>query len=157
GDPAEILPELTAAKLPIVYVNESDRVYTGTVFEPLTYTFEYLTALSVLTGLVTVVGLMLYIEARSPGHRRGYVMARRMGLSVRTHRRALLLELAVPLLSGLVVGTALAIGLAEAFSGGFDVDPLEPPRTLLALPGPTIAGIAAAVVVVALAAAAFAQ
>jgi len=107
--------------------------------------------------VVTVVGLMLYIEARSPGHRRGYVMARRMGLSAGTHRRALLLELAVPLLTGLGVGIGLALGLTYAFSGGFDVDPQQPPHTLIALPGPTIGGISLAVAAVAVVAALFAQ
>jgi putative ABC transport system permease protein len=157
GDPDEIIRQLDASALPITYIATAEKVYTGTVFEPLTYTFEYLTALSILTGIVTVVGLMLYIEARSPGHRRGYVMARRMGLAAGTHRRALLLELAVPLITGLVLGIALAMGLTFAFSSGFDVDPTSPPHTLLAFPGTAIGGIALAVVLVAIVAAVFAQ
>ena len=132
-------------------------VYPNTVFQPLTYTFEYLTALSILTGVVTIVGLMLYVEARAPGHRRGYVMARRMGLRSRTHRSALLVELALPLGAGLGIGLALALGFTYAFSTGFDVDPSLPPKTLITLPFAVITGIAAAVVVVSLLSSGFAQ
>ncbi|HEU0242079.1 MAG TPA: FtsX-like permease family protein [Micromonosporaceae bacterium] len=157
GEPNKIMATLATLDLPAVSTANVDAVYPNTVFQPLTYTFEYLTALSILTGVVTVVGLLLYVEAQAPGHRRGYVMARRMGMRSGTHRRALLLELALPLLAGLGIGLAVALGLTYGFASGFDVDPTLPPNTLITLPAAVIAGISVAVGVVALIASAFAQ
>ena len=157
GDPAAIRAKLAALNLPVITSSSVDEVYSGTVFQPLTYTFEYLTALSILTGVVTIVGLLLYVEARAPGHRRGYVIARRMGLRTRTHRRALLVELAVPLIAGLGLGLAIAMSLTYAFSTGFDVDPTLPPHTLITLPSAVIVGISVAVAIVAVLASSFAQ
>jgi putative ABC transport system permease protein len=157
GDPASIRATLAGLNLPIVTVSSVDAVYSNTIFQPLTYTFEYLTALSILTGVVTIVGLLLYVEAQAPSHRRGYVMARRMGMRSRTHRRALLVELALPLVAGLAIGLGVALSLTYAFSAGFDVDPSLPPHTLIALPIVVIAGIAVAVALVATLASGFAQ
>lgn len=157
GDPATIRATLTRLNVPVASLSSVDDVYTGTVFQPLTYTFEYLTALSILTGVVTIVGLLLYVEARAPGHRRGYVIARRMGLRARVHRRALLVELAVPLVAGLGLGLGLAMSLTYGFSAGFDVDPTLPPHTLITLPTVVIIGISVAVAVVAVVASSFAQ
>jgi putative ABC transport system permease protein len=157
GDPAVIRAKLASLNLPVVSLSSVDDVYSNTVFQPLTYTFQYLTALSILTGVVTIVGLLLYVEARAPGHRRGYVIARRMGLRARTHRRALLVELAVPLIAGLGLGLAIAVSLTYAFSTGFDVDPTLPPHTLITLPTVVIVGISVAVAVVAVLASSFAQ
>lgn len=157
GDPVAIRAKLAAAHLPIASVTSVDQLDSHTVFEPLTYTFDYLTALSLLTGIVTVVGLLLYLEARTPGHRRAYVMLRRMGLPNRTHRFALLVELAVPLVAGLVGGLGLAYGLARALSANFDVDVSVPPDTLLTFPSTAVTAISLAVGVVALVSAAYAQ
>jgi putative ABC transport system permease protein len=157
GDPAAIRAKLATLHLPVVSTSSVDDVYSGTVFQPLTYTFQYLTALSILTGVVTIVGLLLYVEARAPGHRRGYVIARRMGLRARTHRRALLVELALPLTAGLGLGLGLAMSLTYAFSTGFDVDPTLPPHTLITLPTVVIVGIGVAIAIVAVLASSFAQ
>lgn len=157
GDPATIRATLAQLNLPVVSLSSVDDVYSGTVFQPLTYTFQYLTALSILTGVVTIVGLLLYVEARAPGHRRGYVIARRMGLRARTHRSALLVELAVPLIAGLGLGLGLATSLTYGFSAGFDVDPTLPPHTLITWPAVVIIGISVAVAAVSVLASSFAQ
>ena len=157
GDPTDILATLATLHLPVVTTANVTAVYPNTVFQPLTYTFQYLTALSILTGVVSIVGLMLYVEARAPGHRRGYVMARRMGLRSRTHHSALLVELALPLAAGLGIGLAIALGLTYALSASFDVDPSLPPKTLITLPFAVITGIAAAVAAVSVLSSGFAQ
>jgi hypothetical protein len=80
-----------------------------------------------------------------------------MGLRARTHRSALLVELAVPLIAGLGLGLGLATSLTYGFSAGFDVDPTLPPHTLIAWPAVVIIGISVAVVVVSVLASSFAQ
>ncbi|HKD98071.1 MAG TPA: FtsX-like permease family protein, partial [Micromonosporaceae bacterium] len=157
GDPVKIRAELVKANLPITHISSSDDLFVDTLYDPLTFTFEYLTALSLLGGLVTMVGLLLYLEARTPRHRRAYVMFRRMGLRPRTHRTALLIELGIPLTAGLIAGLALAAGLAKALSGNFDVDVAVPPGTILSLPLQVVVAIAAGVLVLAAVAASYAQ
>jgi putative ABC transport system permease protein len=157
GDPAQIHRQALAAHLPIAYIRVATDLYANTLWEPLTYTFAYLTALSLLTGVVTVVGLLLYLEAQAPGHRRSYVLLRRMGMRVRSHRRALLGEIGYPLVAGLLVGVALAAGLTWLFSPDIEMNPQIPPETIVAWPTTPIGLIAVAVLLAALGATGYAQ
>ncbi len=157
GDPTEIRAKLAAAKTPLTYIDSSDDLFVDTLYDPLTFTFDYLTWLSLLGGLVTMVGLLLYLEARTPRHRRAYVMFRRMGLRPRTHRGALLIEIGIPLIAGLIGGLILAAGLAKALSGNFDVDVSIPPGTILSIPVLAVILIGFAVLALAGLAATYAQ
>jgi putative ABC transport system permease protein len=149
GDPGEVVRVARAAHLPLARVTVADDIFTDTVFEPVTYTFTYLSALSLLTGLVTTVGLLLYLEGRAPTHRRAYVMLRRMGLARRSHLRALVTEVAVPLVAGLVGGLAIAGGLAAVLLRYFEVNPQVPPDPVLAVPLGTVAAVVVAVAFIA--------
>lgn len=157
GDPVQIQRAAKAANLPVKEILVASDLYSNSLWEPLTYTFEYLTALSLLTGLVTLVGLLLYLEAQAPVHRRAYVLLRRMGLTPRSHRRAILGELALPLIAGLIGGVVVAGALAAALSGNYDLNPDQPPDTVIAVPYLPVGLIAAAVVAIAIGAASYAQ
>jgi putative ABC transport system permease protein len=157
GDPAKIRAAVVAAKLPVKAIQSATGLYANTLWEPLTYTFDYLTALSLLTGVVTLVGLLLYLESQAPLHRRAYVLLRRMGLSARSHRRAILGELALPLLAGLVGGVAVAAGLTAVLGADFEMNPGVPPDTVIAVPYLPLGLIAAAVALIAFGAARYAQ
>lgn len=157
GDPVEIAHLAREAGLPLVGVAVADTIFRDTVFEPLTYTFSYLSALSLMTGLVTTVGLLMYLEGRAPAHRRAYVMLRRMGLRRRTHLRVLLAELSLPLVAGLVGGLAVAGVIATQLASEFEINGDLPPDTVLVLPIRTVAVIAAAVAVIALVSAGYAD
>ena len=74
----------------------------------MTYTFQYLIAVNVFAGLVVAAGLLLYVEARTPVYRRGYVLLRRLGLRRRAHLAALMLETGLPMGAGLLFGLLLA-------------------------------------------------
>jgi putative ABC transport system permease protein len=145
GDPAQIRRQAVAARLPLVRITVAADRYADTIFEPLTYTFDYLTALSVLTGLIATVGLLLYLEGRAPAHRRAYVLLRRMGLRRRTHRWALARELAMPLLAGLVGGLIVAAGIVAAVRADIEINPDIPPSTVIAPPLRTVIVTVAAI------------
>jgi putative ABC transport system permease protein len=157
GDPAEVRPVVTAARLPLVRISTIDDQRGGSVHEPVTYTFQYLIALSIFTGLIAVVGLLLFLESRTAAHRRAYVLLRRLGLRAGAHRRALIMELGAPVLVGLVGGLALAGGLAYGLGDSFEIDTDSPPGTLLALPVVMIAVICATAVGITLGAASLAH
>lgn len=157
GDPVQIQQAARAANLPVKQVLVAADLYSNSLWEPLTYTFDYLTALSLLTGVVTLVGLLLYLESRTPWHRRSYVLLRRMGLTPGSHRRAILAELALPLSAGLIGGIAVAAGLTAALRPDYDLNPDQLPDTVVAVPYLPGGLIAAAVVAVTVGAGAYAQ
>jgi putative ABC transport system permease protein len=129
--------------------------YAGTLFQPITYNFEYFVAIALLTGVVVAVGLLLYLESRTVAHRRAYILLRRMGLRPRTHRAALLWELCGALGVGLIVAAATVAALGFSLKGSFDVNPNNAPGTVLAVPAPTLIAIIGCVAVTAIGAALF--
>jgi putative ABC transport system permease protein len=149
GDPQHTLTQIGQAGLPAARVATIDEQRVGAIHEPVTYTFQYLIALSAFTGLIGAVGLLLYLESRTTAHRRAYVMLRRLGLSAGAHRRALLLEVGAPMLAGLATGLSAAVGIAYLLRGGFDLAPDRFPATLVALPVGMAAAVAAAAVTIA--------
>jgi putative ABC transport system permease protein len=157
GDPTTILNQVAATGLRTKYVQTAEDATVNSVYEPLTFTFEYLTALSLLCGVIALVGLLLYLESRSPGHRRAFVMLRRMGMRSGSHWRAVGWELGTPLVIGLVIGLGTSSIAAYALRSNFDVDPSLPPGGLLTLPVAAMIGIAVAVAAVTFAASGYAQ
>ncbi|MFS8480035.1 MAG: FtsX-like permease family protein [Micromonosporaceae bacterium] len=157
GDPAELRDDLRTAGLPLTRIDTIDDLRAGALHEPVTFTFQYLVALSIFTGLIAVVGLLLYLESRTVAHRRAYVLLRRLGLRPAGHRWALLAELALPVLAGLAGGLALAHGLANALSDAFDLDRNQPPGAILATPYLMIAVVSVIALVIAVGAATFAH
>ena len=128
------------------------------MFEAVTYTFDYLAALSLLTGLITTVGLLLYLESRAPAHRRGYALLRRMRLRPGAHRMALAVELTTPLVGGAARrGSRWRSGSSTVLAGEFEINPTLPPGTVVAVPYAALAVTAAAVAVIALLAIGYAQ
>jgi putative ABC transport system permease protein len=152
GEPETTLAQLADAGLPAGRVSTIDDQRRGALYEPVTYTFQYLIALSIFTGLIGVVGLLLHLESRTAAHRRAYVMLRRLGLRPAAHRRALLLEVGVPVVAGLLAGLAGAAGLAYGLRSGFDLDPGLFPAAVVAWPGPMAAAVCGAALAIATAA-----
>jgi putative ABC transport system permease protein len=139
----------------ITGVNIAKDSYAGTLFQPITYTFEYFVAIALLTGVVVAVGLLLYLESRTVAHRRAYILLRRMGLKPRTHRAALLWELCGALGLGLLVAAGTVAALGFGLKNSFDVNPSKEPGTVLAVPAPTLMVIIGCVVLTAIGAALF--
>jgi putative ABC transport system permease protein len=149
GDPERTAAELLAAGLRPERIVSVDDQRAGALYEPVTYTFQYLIALSVFTGLIGAVGLLLFLESRTTAHRRAYVMLRKLGLRPGAHRRALLLEVGTPVAAGLAGGLAAAMAIAYALRSGFDLAPDRFPDTLLSLPAGMAGVVAGAATVIA--------
>jgi putative ABC transport system permease protein len=115
-----------------------------------TRTFGFLKSLGFGAGLLAVVGLVLYLQARQRSRIVSYALSRRMGLANGSHRLSLALELGTMLLAALAIGAVLAIAAAQLVLG--DVDPLEniPPAPLFVAPVALIFAAAAALAGIAL-------
>jgi putative ABC transport system permease protein len=130
-------------------------LFADTLFEPITYIFQYFVAIALLTGVVVAVGLLLYLESRTVAHRRAYIMLRRMGLRPRTHRVALLLELSTALGLGLLVAAGTVAVIAFFLRTSFDVNPDKAPGAILSVSIPALSVIVGIVFVTAIGAALF--
>jgi len=115
-----------------------------------TRTFGFLKSLGVGAGLLAVVGLVLYLQARQRSRIVSYALSRRMGLANGSHRVSLALEVGTMLLAALAIGAVLALAAAQLVLG--DVDPLEniPPAPLFRVPVALILGAGAALAGIAL-------
>ena len=101
---------------------------------PVSWTFDYLQALAVLTGLIAVTGLFLYLPARQRSTLVSYVLLRRIGISRRTHLASLGSELGGVLTVGWTLGVAAALAAMFVVFRLLDVNPNYPPGGLLIIP-----------------------
>jgi putative ABC transport system permease protein len=147
GDPAVTVPAISRAGLQVSTVSEAQEVTAAGVYSPISYTFTFLAAVSLLAGAIVMVGLLLYLSARARARRSAYVLLRRMGIGATAHWRALLVEVGGLLLAGFAAGLALAGVVVALTYPGYDVNPTTAPGTLVTWPWPLIGELAAAAVV----------
>jgi putative ABC transport system permease protein len=103
-------------------------------FLALSWTLGFLQALGGLAGLMALVGLLLYLQARQRSREVAYALSRRMGLTRSAHRRSVALELVAMLGAAFVVGSTLSVAAALLVYGRLDLLPELPPAPLLRLP-----------------------
>ncbi|MGH9190964.1 MAG: hypothetical protein ACRDZ0_00620 [Acidimicrobiales bacterium] len=126
-------------------------------FLTVSWTFGFMQSLGIAVGVLVLGGLAVYLDARRRGRLLGYAFARRMGLTRRQHRRALLVELTASVAVGCWLG--LAIALAGAWLAHERIDPVPGfrPDPLLRPALAVVVALAATALIVAGLAAALAQ
>jgi putative ABC transport system permease protein len=130
------------------YMTTTEGVLDQTSFLTVAWTFGFMQALGVLVALITVGGLLLYLDTRQRSRRVSYAFLRRMGLGRRAHRRSIIAEVGVVLVGGTVLGAALACAAAALVY--LDVDPVPTllPAPLLRFPSNLLLAVVAASMVV---------
>ena len=150
GDPGAALAALRrAGQAPAAVTTAAGQMRTA-AFVAQAWTFRLLSALGVLAGIVALVGLVLYAQARQRGRVIAYALTRRMGLSRAAHRRSVLWELAGLLGFAFLLGAGLAVVAAAAVLPRLDPMPELPPSLGIELPGPVLAGTLGCVLLAAL-------
>jgi putative ABC transport system permease protein len=149
GEREQVLAALDRADVRVVgVVTDARDVLDVSSFLATSWTFGFLQALGVLTGLICAGGLLLYLETRQRSRRAAYALSRRMGLSRAAHLGSLLAEVGGTLLGGFAIGAALSFVAARLVYLRLDALPSVPPVPLLRAPVPALAGTAAAVLAV---------
>jgi putative ABC transport system permease protein len=147
-DPAAVLAVLREAGTVPGSVRTAATVMRTPAFLTVSWTFSMLQALGVLAGLVALIGLVLYVQARQRGRLVAYALARRMGLTRGAHLRSVAMELAAMLLFSFALGTTLAVATSSLVYRRLDPMPDIPPALHLRLPGAalglTLVGVALA-------------
>jgi putative ABC transport system permease protein len=118
-------------------------------FLALSWTFGLLQTFGALAGILSVLGAVLYLQARQQQRDVMYALARRMGLGRREHRRSIALELGGMLLAAYVIGAGFATAAAFIVHGKVDPLPNLPPGPLFRFPITVLAVVAASIVVLA--------
>jgi putative ABC transport system permease protein len=156
-EPAAVLAALRQAGTAPGTVRTADTVMRTPAFLAVSWTFSLLQALGTLAGLVALIGLVLYVQARQRGRLVAYALARRMGLTRGAHLRSVALELAAMLLFSFALGTLLALVTASLVYRRLDPMPEIPPALHLRLPAAVLGLALAGVSVAALAGALLVQ
>jgi len=149
GRREQVLAALDRADVRVVgVVTDARDVLDVSSFLATSWTFGFLEALGVLTGLITAGGLLLYLETRQRSCRAAYALSRRMGLSRAAHLGSLLAEIGGTLLGGFAIGVGLSFVAARLVYLRLDALPTVPPVPLLRTPVLALAGTAAAVLAI---------
>jgi putative ABC transport system permease protein len=145
GNPSKILPVLRDQGFPMELLSTAAKVRTTPGFLALSWTFGLLEAFGVLAGAITVLGMVLYLQARQRTREVSYVLAKRMGLRPRAHERSVLVELLAMLVSALLLALVFATVAAALVHGRLDPIPSLPPSPFLSIPvelfGATLLGV----------------
>ncbi|HEX5494916.1 MAG TPA: FtsX-like permease family protein [Mycobacteriales bacterium] len=148
---------LTRSKVRILVTYTQQKVQDVANFLAVTWSFGYLEALAALVGLITIGGLLLYLETRARSRAASFALSQRMGLSRRGHLLSMLTEMGMVLGAASVVGAALGWLAVLPVYGRIDLDTSRPPGPLLTVPVTALAGAALAACLVAVAAAGYAH
>ncbi len=153
GDRGDTLEALAAAGTAFSEERKVGEVADGASFLTVSWTFGFMQSLGISAGLLVLGGVAVYLDARRRDRLLGHAFMRRMGLSRRQHRRALVVELTASVLVGCWVGLGIAV-VAASFAHqrvdpvpGYRPDPLLRPAVVviatLVVASVVIAGLAA--------------
>ena len=135
GDPDDVLAKLATLEDPPYSALTAEEVKDIPSITAVVDTFGILNILGLGAGILVVVLIFLYLQARQRSQLLTYGLSKRMGLSERSHALALILELAALLLAsyvtGFVLGSAATVVLIRT------IDPLStiPPGPLFEISG----------------------
>ena len=134
GDPQRVAATFRALENQPYTVITAEEVKDIPSISAVIDTFGVLNVLGLGAGLLVVVVILMYLQARQRARVVSFALSRRMGLSTGSHRRALVYELAVLLLASFVLGGALAIAAALVIVGMIDPLAAIPPEPLFMPP-----------------------
>jgi putative ABC transport system permease protein len=110
-------------------------------------TLSYMRLVAIAAGVLVLIGLLLYLQARQRSQAIASALARRMGLRRGTEILSLSLELGAIVFFAATLGAAIAIAAAAPIAGHLDPLPEYPPSPVFAIPTGVILVTAGALVV----------
>lgn len=157
GERTEVLGVLDDARTSYEEPTTAANVVDAMAFLTVSQTFGFMRSLAVAAALLVVGGVAVYFDARRRGRVLAYAFVRRMGLSRRQHRRALLVEVLAGVGVGCWLGLVVAVVGASVALERIDPLPLVRPVALLRPATGVLIGVGLAVLVLCGVAAALAQ
>jgi putative ABC transport system permease protein len=102
--------------------------------QSLMWSLGLLQALGVAAGLISIAGLVLYLQAREKTTTVVRALTRRMRLSRRGYLKMLLIETSGLLMTSFVLGAGLGLVVSAMLMDNFDLNPDLPPSQLFRIP-----------------------
>jgi putative ABC transport system permease protein len=152
GPPDEVVRALRKAGIDTYYTTTVDDFRRSADVQLATRTYSYLRTIALAAGVLVLVGLLLYLQARQRSQTIASALGRRMGLGRAAETLSLCLEVAGILLFAGVVGAAVAIAAAQPVVRHLDPLPDHPPSPVFVVPSTPILVAAAGLAVLAVAA-----
>src|SRR5207245_474048 len=112
----------------------------------------FMRTVAIAAGVLVLLGVLLYLQARQRGQVITSAIARRMGLTRGAETLSLCLELTAILLFAAVIGGAIAIAAAAPIVDHLAPLPIDPPPPVFTFPLLLVVGALVAVVAFAVAA-----
>jgi hypothetical protein len=146
GDPHTIVPVLETSELAPAYLTTVAHIYDDASVGAARRSYRYVTVIGAAAAVMSLVALLLYLQARQRSQLIASALVARMGLSRRRDVAAVALEAgSIVLLAG-AVGAAVATAVAAPIAHHVDALPLYAPSPTLIVPWTALAlGLAAAV------------
>ena len=157
GDPRAVVAAARKAGLTVLRVTEAKEVRSSPGLLAITWTSGYMAMVGALTGIVALVGMLLYLQARQRQREVSYALAKRMGLRPGAHGLSLLAETAGLLMASFVLGTLFGAIAGALTFGRLDPIPALSPAMRLRLAPSAIALVAAILLAASTVGAALAQ
>ena len=130
--PADAATQLTSAGIVVRSPRERADVFEVTSFLTVRWAYGALAAFGLLVAVVVLVAQLLVLDARRGPRQAAFVLTRRMGHRVVDEALAVFTELALPLLAGVALGTALGLGVCRVAVPRLDtLRQLEPPARVV--------------------------
>jgi putative ABC transport system permease protein len=152
GPSAEVAAALDRAGIDTYYMTTVAAFRDSPDVQLATRTYSYLRTIAIAGGVLVLVGLLLYLQARQRSQTIASALGRRMGLSRTAETTSLCLEVAGILLFAGVVGGVVALAAARPVVEQLDTLPDRPPPPVFVTPTASILLAVAALAVLAIAA-----
>lgn len=145
GLPREVIPRLNASPLYPAYLTTIAHIEEDGSVVATRRSFRYVRAIGAAAAALSLLGLLLYLQARQQGQRIESALTRRMGLGAVGDAVALAVEGAFAVAVGVVTGAAAALLTAPELVDRVDPLPAYPPPIAEVIPWTTLlvaAGVA---------------
>ena len=134
GPPDAVLAGLHAADVDTqASVSARDAAESSALLS-ISWTFGLLRILGIGAGVMSILGMLLYVAGRHRARLVSYLLGRRMGLQRSSHRSALLLEFVAMLTAALALGGLLGLLATRLIYRSLDLLPSVPPSPLFRVP-----------------------
>jgi putative ABC transport system permease protein len=134
GDPDQIERVLHANDVLFFSTNSVEEALASPSLQSLLWSLGLLQTLGIAAGIISVAGLVLYLQARERAATVVRALTRRMRFSSRAYRATLIMEVGGLLGTAFVLGAGLGLGAAILLLDRFDLSPDLPPSQLLKTP-----------------------
>jgi putative ABC transport system permease protein len=138
GSPARIASAFGSSTLAPAYLTTPAHIRDNGSVVAAERSFRYVRAIGVVAAALSLVALLLYLQARQRSQRIATALAQRMGLTLRADVAALALEAGFVVLLAAAVGGLVAVAVAQPVIAHVDPLPLYAPPPVTVVPWLTL-------------------